>query len=51
MLKWRNLWLSTKLPKIHGLEDHLINMMEQWNGVGDFLEAFIEQAHQFWTKE
>ena len=28
----------------HGLEDHLITMMEQWNGIGDFLEDFIEQA-------
>jgi hypothetical protein len=23
-LKWRDLQLSTKMPKIHGLEDHLI---------------------------
>jgi hypothetical protein len=26
--------LSMKLPKIHGLEDHLIAMMEQCNGIG-----------------
>jgi hypothetical protein len=22
-------------------------MMEQWNSIGDFLEDFIEQGHQF----
>jgi hypothetical protein len=42
MLKWRDLWLSMKMPKIHALEDHLIASMEQWNGIGDFLEDFIE---------
>jgi hypothetical protein len=51
MLKWRDLRLSMKMPKIHGLEDHLIASMEQWNGIGDFLEDFIEQAHQFGMKE
>ena len=51
MMKWRDLRLSTKMPKIHGLEDHLIPMMERWNGIGDFLEDFIEQAHQFGMKE
>jgi hypothetical protein len=25
--------------------------MERWNGIGDFLEDFIEQAHQFGMKE
>jgi nitrogen fixation/metabolism regulation signal transduction histidine kinase len=29
MLKWRDIWLSMKMAKIHGLEDHLIAMMEQ----------------------
>jgi hypothetical protein len=51
MLKWRDLWLSMNMPKIHGLEDHLIATMEQWNGIGDFLEDFIEQAHQFGMRE
>jgi hypothetical protein len=52
MLKsWRDLRLSMKMPKIHALEDHLIASMEQWNGIGDFLEDFIEQAHQFGMKE
>jgi hypothetical protein len=51
MMKWRDLRLSTKMPKINGLENHLIPMMEKWNGIGDFLEDFIEQAHQFGMKE
>jgi hypothetical protein len=51
MLKWRDLRPSTRMPKIHGLEDYLITMMEQWNGIGDFLEDFIEQAHWFGTRE
>jgi hypothetical protein len=40
-----------KMPKIHGSEDHLIASMDPWNGIGDFLEAFIQQAHQFGMKE
>jgi hypothetical protein len=51
MLKWRDLRLSMNMPKIHGLEDHLVAMMERWNGIGDFLEDFIEQAHQFGMRE
>jgi hypothetical protein len=44
--KVEGLRLSMKMPKIHALEDHLIATMEQWNGIGDFLEDFIEQANQ-----
>jgi hypothetical protein len=51
MLKWKDLWLLMKMPKIHGLEDHLIASMEQWNGIGNFLEDFKKQAHQFRMKE
>jgi hypothetical protein len=29
MMRWRDLRLSTKIPKIHGLEDHLIPMIEE----------------------
>jgi hypothetical protein len=32
-------------------EDHLIASMEQWNGIRDFLEDFIEQTHQFGMNE
>ena len=35
-----------KRPKNHGLEDHLMNQMEQMDGIGDFLEDFVEQSHQ-----
>jgi hypothetical protein len=51
MLKWRDLRLPMKMPKIQALEDHLIASMEQYNESGDFLEDFIEQAHQFGMKE
>jgi hypothetical protein len=51
MMKWRHLRLSTKMPKIHGLEDHLIPLMEQWNDIGDFFKDFIGQAHQIGMKE
>jgi hypothetical protein len=51
MIKWRDLWLSMKMPKIRGLEDHFIASMEQWNGIGDFLEDLIEQVHRFAMKE
>jgi hypothetical protein len=48
---WRNLRLSTKGPKIHGLEDHLVEQMVIYGGIGDFCEDFVEQAHQFGVKE
>jgi hypothetical protein len=50
MLKWRDLWLLMKMPKIHGLEDHLIVSMEQWNGIGNFLEDFIEAGASIWDE-
>ena len=46
MLCWRNLRLSTKMVKIHGIEDHLLNQIKKYNGIGCFIEDFIEQAHQ-----
>lgn len=51
MVKWRDLRLSTVMPKVHTLEDHLINQMQQWNGIGCFMEDFVEQAHQFGIQE
>ena len=47
MLCWRNLRLSTKMVKIHGIEDHLLDQIIKYNGIGCFIEDFIEQAHQF----
>ena len=46
MLCWRNLRVSTKMVKIHGIEDHLLDQIKH-NGIGCFIEDFIEQAHQF----
>jgi hypothetical protein len=51
MKLWRYLRLSMKGPKIHGLEDHLLEHMIRWNRIGDFLEDFVEQAHQYEVKE
>jgi hypothetical protein len=51
MKLWRYLRLSMKGPKIHRLEDHLMKHMIRWNGIGDFLEDFVEQAHQYGVKE
>ena len=48
---WRYLQLYNKGPKIHSLEDHLVNQMEVYNSIGDFLEDFIELAHQYGVKE
>ena len=46
---WRNLKASTALPKFHAVEDHLIWQIEHHQGIGDVLEDFIEQSHQ-WGK-
>ena len=45
MLCWRNLRLSTKMVKIHGIEDHLLDQIKKYNGIGCFIKDFIEQAH------
>ena len=49
MTKWRNLRLSMKVLKIHGVEDQLFDQIEKFNRIGCFVEDFIEQAHQFGT--
>ena len=43
----RKLKLSTKIPKIHDIEDHFLNQFKKYNGIGCFTEDFIEQTHQF----
>jgi hypothetical protein len=45
MLKWQDLGMSTRMPKIHAVEDHLLWQMALYHGIGDFVEDFIEQAH------
>ena len=47
MTCWPNLRLSTKMVKIHGIEDHLLDQIKDYGGIGDFIEDFIEQAHEF----
>ena len=51
MVKWRDLRLSTDMLKIHGIEDHLVKQMRDFNGIGCFLEDFVEQAHQFGMRD
>ena len=47
MLCWINLRLSTKMVKIHGIEDHVLDQIKKYNGIGCFIEDFIKQSHQF----
>ena len=35
------------MVKIHGIEDHFLDQIKKYNGIGCFIEDFIEQAHQF----
>jgi hypothetical protein len=51
MKLWRYLRLSTKGPKIHGVEDHLRQQMNDLGGIGDFLEDFVEQGCQTRVKD
>ena len=51
MVMWRHLWLSMRGPKIHGMEDHLIEQMKQYKGIGDFTEDFVEQSHQVGVRD
>ena len=47
MLCLRNVRFSSKMPEIHGIEDHLLDQIIMYNGIGCFIEDFIEQAHQY----
>ena len=46
-MKWRNLRMSMQIIKIHVVEAHLFDQIKYFNGIGCFIEDFIEQAHQF----
>ena len=35
------------MVKVHGIEDYLLNQTKKYNGIGCFIEDFIEQGHQF----
>jgi hypothetical protein len=51
MLKWRDLGMSMRMPKIHAVEDHLLWQMALYHEIGDFVEDFIGQAHQIGRTE
>ena len=36
-----------KIIKIHGVKDNFFDQIEKFDGIGRFIEEFIEQAHQF----
>jgi len=33
-------------PKLHLLEDHLIDLMDMYGGLDDYNEEFVERVHQ-----
>ena len=35
------------MPKIHGIEDHLLDQIIMYNGIRYFIEDFIEQVYQY----
>ena len=43
LIKWSNLQLSTKIIKIHGVEDYSFEQIEKFNRIGCFVEDFIER--------
>ena len=45
MICWRNLRLSTKIVKMHGIEDHILDQIKKYDGIGCFIEDFLEQTH------
>ena len=46
MKMWRNMRMSMVGPKVYGVEDHLLELMVKYKGIGCFVEDFVEQAHQ-----
>jgi hypothetical protein len=51
MKLWREMELSTEAPKPHAIEDHLIDQIIRFNGIGDLGEDFVEQSHQDGIKD
>ena len=43
--------LSIIGPKIHSLEDYLLEYTQKWNRIGDICKDFIEQSHQIGIKD
>jgi hypothetical protein len=46
MKLWRALDCTTTAPKPHAIEDHLIDQIRQFEGIGEFTEDFNEQVHR-----
>ena len=46
LTKWRDLHVLLQGLNIHAVEDHLVYLMILWNGIGCFLEDFVEQSYQ-----
>jgi hypothetical protein len=51
MKLWREMELSTEAPKPHAIENHLVDQVVQFNGIGDLGEDFVEQSHQTWIRD
>ena len=45
MRLWRDLGNSIT-PKVHAIEDHLVDQIRRLKGIGDLSEDFIEKSHQ-----
>jgi len=48
---WREMELSTEAPKPHAIEDHVVDQVIQFYGIGDLEEDFVEQLHQTWIRD
>lgn len=42
---WRGLDLSIT-PKVHAIEDHMVDQIRRLKGIGDLGEDFVERSHQ-----
>jgi hypothetical protein len=38
-------------PEAHASEDHCINQIKRYSGIGDYDEEFIERVHQLGKKD
>jgi hypothetical protein len=47
---WRDFEMNIS-PKLHVLEDHLFSQLSLFQGLGDYSEDFVEQAHQIGMRE
>ena len=50
-MKWNELYLSLLGRKIHATCDHLVPLMEKWEGIRCFGEDFIKKGYQVGKRE